>query len=180
MKIYLTEKDKSELLILSRNTLENHFNNVIINYNLDSKFLNSHLGAFVSFYENNKLRGCVGKIKSDIELYKLIKFLTLETLNDSRFQKLKKEDLKNIKIEISILTPLKKINDVNDIILGKHGIFMMNGYRNGTFLPKVATETNWTLTEFLGHCAQDKMGLNWNDWKNSDIFTFETEIINEE
>jgi AmmeMemoRadiSam system protein A len=180
MKIYLSEKDKQELLILSRKTLENYFNNVFLDYNLDSKFLNSHLGAFVSFYENEKLRGCIGKIKSDIELYKLIKYLTIETLKDDRFEKLKKEDLQNIKIEISILTPLKKINDVNDIILGKHGIFLMNGYRNGTFLPKVAIETNWTITEFLGHCAQDKMDLNWNDWKTSDIFIFETETINEE
>jgi len=87
--------------------------------------------------------------------------------------------LKDIDIEISVLTPLKKIQSINEITMGKHGIYIKKGYRTGTFLPQVANETHWTLEEFLGHCARDKAGIGWDGWKEAELYTYEAIIFGE-
>jgi hypothetical protein len=88
-------------------------------------------------------------------------------------------ELKNIEIEISVLTPLKKISSIDEIEMGKHGIWIKKGYRSGTFLPQVATETGWSKEEFLGHCARDKAGIGWEGWKDAELFTYEANVFNE-
>ncbi len=98
---------------------------------------------------------------------------------DTRFSPVKSEELGNIKIEISVLTPLKKINSPEEIILGKHGIYMKKGYNSGTFLPQVATSTGWTKEEFLGHCSRDKAGMGWDGWKTAELYTYEAIIFGE-
>jgi hypothetical protein len=87
--------------------------------------------------------------------------------------------LQQIEIEISILTPLKKINSIEQIQLGKHGIYIKKGISSGTFLPQVALETNWTKEEFLGHCARDKAGIGWDGWKTAEIYTYEAIVMSE-
>ena len=98
---------------------------------------------------------------------------------DSRFSPVMEYELQDIEIEISVLTPMKKIESVEEIKLGKHGIYIKQGYRTGTFLPQVATETGWTLEEFLGHCAQDKAGIGWDGWKEAEIFVYEAKVFSE-
>jgi AmmeMemoRadiSam system protein A len=99
--------------------------------------------------------------------------------NDPRFSPLSFDELNEIDIEISVLTPLKKIKSIDEIQLGKHGIYIKKGLRSGTFLPQVATETGWTLEEFLGHCAQDKAGIGYYGWKDPDteIYIYEAIIF---
>jgi hypothetical protein len=75
---------------------------------------------------------------------------------------------------------LKKINNIHEIVLGKHGIYIKKGGRSGTFLPQVADKTHWTLEDFLGHCAGDKAGIGWNGWKDADIYTYEAIVFGEE
>jgi uncharacterized protein (TIGR00296 family) len=96
---------------------------------------------------------------------------------DTRFYPVRKEEFNDIKIEISVLTPLKKINDISEIELGKHGIYIKKGYYSGTFLPQVATKTGWTLEEFLGHCARDKAHIGWDGWKDAEIYTYEAIVF---
>ena len=60
---------------------------------------------------------------------------------------------------------MKKINDINEIVLGKHGIYIKKGLRSGTMLPQVATENDWTVEEFLGYTSRDKAGIGWTDGK---------------
>ena len=98
---------------------------------------------------------------------------------DSRFPPVKPDELDKIDIEISVLTPLKKIENIDEITLGKHGIYLKKGFASGTFLPQVATETGWTLEEFLGHCARDKAGIGWDGWKEAEIYTYEAIIFSE-
>ena len=74
---------------------------------------------------------------------------------------------------------MQKIDDIQQIVLGKHGIYIKKGYQSGTFLPQVATETGWDLEEFLGHCARDKAGLGWTGWKNADIYVYEAIVFEE-
>jgi hypothetical protein len=85
----------------------------------------------------------------------------------------------NIDIEISVLTPLQKIESIDEIEMGKHGIYIKKGFATGTFLPQVANETGWTKEEFLGHCAHDKAGIGWDGWKDADIFIYEALVFSE-
>jgi AMMECR1 domain-containing protein len=75
---------------------------------------------------------------------------------------------------------MKKIKSIDEIELGKHGIYIKKGSRSGTFLPQVATETHWTKEEFLGHCAQDKALIGWDGWKDAEIYTFEDLVFGED
>lgn len=84
-----------------------------------------------------------------------------------------------ISIEISVLTPLKRINDISEFDYGKQGIFIRKGRRSGTFLPQVAKETHWTKEEFLGHCARDKAGIGWDGWKDAELYTYEAILFGE-
>ena len=89
------------------------------------------------------------------------------------------DEMKDIEIEISVLTPLKRINDISEFKYGQQGIYMRKGYRSGTFLPQVAHEVNWTKEEFLGHCAQDKAGIGWYGWKDAELYTYEAILFEE-
>ena len=100
---------------------------------------------------------------------------------DYRFDAVTLSELKLIDIEISVLSPMQKISDVNTISLGIDGIYIKKGNRSGTFLPQVATETHWNLEEFLGHCARDKAGIGWEGWKDKDaeIYVYQAFVFGE-
>jgi len=185
----LTDKDRVELLIITRKTIEYCLKE---NYPYAKGFeamgitepvqpiLSAHCGAFVTLHNNGQLRGCIGNFNPNYELYKVVRDMAIQSsFYDHRFHRPTLEEMKDIDIEISVLTPFKKIKDENDIELGKHGIYMIKENRSGTFLPQVATETGWSLMEFLGHCAQDKMGMGWNDWRSAEMFTYEAEVFGE-
>ena len=113
-------------------------------------------------------------------LYKVVEDMAVAAaFEDSRFLPLTKEEFGKIKIEISVLSPLKKINDTSEIVLGKNGIYIKKGFQSGTMLPQVATEQKWNLEEFLGYTARDKAGLGWQGWKDAEIYSYETIIIDE-
>jgi len=137
--------------------------------------LNEHRGAFVTLYKGKKLRGCIGRMSSDIPLYQLVRDMAVAAaLYDDRFLPLQKQELGDLEIHISVLSPLEEIKDVGQIQLGKHGILVESRGRSGVFLPRVATETGWSLEEFLGHCSRDKAGLGWDGWRTARIFVFTT------
>jgi hypothetical protein len=98
---------------------------------------------------------------------------------DPRFSPVTPGELRSLEFEISVLTPMRKVRSIDEIELGKHGIYIRKGSRGGTFLPQVATETGWTKEEFLGHCAQDKAGIGWNGWKDADVFVYEAIVFGE-
>ena len=137
-------------------------------------------GAFVTLTKNGKLRGCVGRFGSSLPLFEVVvEMAYAAAFEDNRFPPLTAEELEEVHIEISVLTPLHKIASAEEIVLGKHGIYIRKGMISGTFLPQVATETNWTLEEFLGHCSRDKAGLGWDGWRDAELFTYEAIIIRE-
>ncbi len=141
--------------------------------------LNEKAGVFVSIYIEGKLRGCIGGFAGEQTLNEMVQRLAPSSACDSRFEPVQEDELANMQLEISVLSPLKKIDSVNEIVLGKHGIYIKQGYNSGTFLPQVASKTGWSLEEFLGHCAHDKAGIGWNGWKTAEIFTYEAVIIKE-
>ncbi|MFA5712911.1 MAG: AmmeMemoRadiSam system protein B [Bacteroidales bacterium] len=136
------------------------------------------LGVFVTLKIEGTLRGCVGFTQSNTPLYiEVANAALLAAFGDWRFPKLSKEELPQIEIEISVLSPMKKIESVNEIELGRDGILIKGEGRSGLFLPQVAIETGWSVEEFLGHCSRDKAGLGWEGWKKGELFTFTVTII---
>jgi len=76
-----------------------------------------------------------------------------------------------------VLTPLKRIHSPEEIIMGKHGIYIKSGFSSGTFLPQVAQKYGWNREEFLGRCSRDKAGLGWEGWKTAELFTYEAIVF---
>ncbi len=74
---------------------------------------------------------------------------------------------------------MKKITDISEIVIGKHGIYIKKGIMSGTLLPQVAAERGWSVAEFLGYCARDKAGIGWEGWKNAEIFVYEALVFGE-
>lgn len=135
---------------------------------------NKRLGVFVTLTKHGRLRGCIGHFGEDIPLCKITEEMArAAAFEDPRFPALKEDELNDISIEISVLTPLRRIHDIGEFQYGKQGIYMRKGWRSGTFLPQVAEEVDWSKEEFLGHCAQDKAGIGWNGWKTAELYTYE-------
>ena len=179
----LSTEDEKTLLELARTTMDSHIRNGDI-YNVRdgdySESLQTHTGAFVTLHKNGKLRGCIGRFQPDKPLYEVVRDMAISaSTKDYRFKPVEAGELDKIVLEISVLTPLIKITDPQEIQLGKHGIYIKKGQNSGTFLPQVATETGWNLEEFLGHCAQDKARIGWSEWREADLYIYEALIFTE-
>ena len=137
-------------------------------------------GAFVTLYKKGDLRGCIGQFPGSKPLWKVIdEAAHSAALSDHRFLPVEADEIPDISVELSIITPLRKIQSEREIVMGKHGIYIRKGERSGTFLPQVAEHTGWSLDEFLGHCARDKAGIGWNGWRDADLFVYEALVIHE-
>ncbi len=176
-----SEDDKKTLMSIARNTIVVFINERKIPEVDDKNFspnLKMHAGAFVTLKEKGELRGCIGRFTADIPLWQVVQQMAVASATqDSRFLPVTAREVPKLDIEISVLSPMKRISSPDQIVLGKHGIYIKKGYASGTFLPQVATETGWNKEEFLGHCARDKAGLSWDGWKDAEVFTYEACVI---
>jgi AmmeMemoRadiSam system protein A len=142
--------------------------------------LKKTMGAFVTLKIDGALRGCIGQFISSEPLFRVVQSSALSSaFEDPRFSPLTREEYKNTDIEITVLGPLKKISNINEIVLGRHGIYIKKGYNSGTMLPQVATENGWTVEEFLGYTSRDKAGLGWDGWKNAELYIYDGVVLEE-
>jgi len=152
---------------------------------VDAAELQGQQGAFVTITKNGELRGCIGQFTANEPLHQVVrKMARSSALEDSRFEgnRLKPADLADAKIEISVLSPMKRVKDpANEVKLGVHGIYIRRGYRAGTFLPQVATDHNMTLDEFLSTCCSHKAGLPPDAWKDpeTEVFVYSAQVFGE-
>ena len=138
-------------------------------------------GAFVTLHKKGGLRGCIGRFTSDHALPKTIEEMArAAAFEDPRFPPLSPAELADIDLEISVLTPMTRVSSVDEIEVGRHGIFMQKGYRRGVLLPQVATEHGWDRKTFLEHTCL-KAGMSSNCWQDPDleIYVFSAEIFGE-
>lgn len=137
-------------------------------------------GAFVTLKIDGVLRGCIGRFVSDKPLYIVVGESAISSaLEDPRFPALTKSEYEKTDIEITVLGPMRKISDISEIKLGRHGIYIKKDLRAGTMLPQVATEYGWSVEEFLGYTSRDKAGIGWDGWKNADIYIYEGMVLEE-
>lgn len=180
----ITEGEKRQLLEISRSTLETYLQTGDI-YEVSPSnvagVLNQPAGAFVSLYMGDRLRGCIGSFSPSIPLYQVVQEMTLAAATrDQRFAPVEYPELKYLRIEISVLTPLQRISSIDEFELGRHGVYMTNGGKSGTFLPQVANGKNWSAEDFLGYCAREKAGLGWDGWKEADLYVYEAIVFEED
>ena len=135
-------------------------------------------GAFVSLHKQNRLRGCIGHFGEDVPLHEIVaEMARAAAFEDPRFVPVSHEELDDIDIEISVLTPMRRIQSLDEFEMHRHGIYIRKGYRSGTFLPQVADQVNWTKEEFVSHCAQDKAGLGWEGWRDAELYVYEAIVF---
>jgi MEMO1 family protein len=179
----ITKDEKKQLFDIVRKTLDAKFSGksgYVINESAVSENLRNPYGAFVTLKISGSLRGCIGRFVSSEPLYKVVQESALSSaFQDPRFNPLTKEEYPRTQIEITVLGPLKKITDIKEIVLGKHGIYIKKGQQSGTMLPQVAIENKWTVEEFLGYTSREKAGLGWDGWKNAEIFIYEGLVLEE-
>jgi uncharacterized protein (TIGR00296 family) len=142
-------------------------------------------GVFVTLTEKGLLRGCIGHPFPDSTLGDAIMDSAISAATrDPRFPSVEKEELDDIVVEVTILTPPEKINapaeELPDRIeIGKHGLIVRQGYCQGLLLPQVAPEHNMDSIEFLGHTCM-KAGLSPDAWfKGAEVSCFEGQIFKE-
>ncbi len=175
----ISEKEKAELKKLARSAIETVlFGKKDQAPDILEKF-NEKGGAFVTIKKKGDLRGCIGYIDAALPLFETVKNAAIHAaFNDLRFSPLQKNEWEDIDLEISILTPLKKIDDVLEIKIGIHGLYIKKGYNTGLLLPQVAVEYDWDRTTFLEHACY-KAGLPKNAWQSTDveIYVFSAEVF---
>jgi len=147
-------------------------------FNPQFSIFNLKCGAFVSLHKFGRLRGCIGHFGEDYPLHEIVaKMAYAAAFEDPRFMPVTSDELADIDIEISVLTPMRRIRSIDEFQLHRHGIYIKKGFRSGTFLPQVADEVNWTKEEFLGHCAQDKAGIGWDGWRDAELYVYEAIVF---
>lgn len=181
----LTDSERKQLLRLARDTISDALGVPAAPATLDSAALQRPCGAFVTLTNRGHLRGCIGTFSARLPLVRTIQQMAGAVLRDPRFtdRPITRAELPELHVEISVLSPLEKVsNPLTEIELGRHGISVEGPWGSGCFLPQVATETGWSLEEFLSHCCAGKAGLPPDAWKDPsvNVYRFEAEVFGEE
>jgi len=178
-----TRAQKQELLNIARSTISHYLETgKRLEVKVDDPLLEKDMGAFVTLHRDGQLRGCIGHMVAAEPLYLTVRDMAIASAtNDWRFTPVKREELDEIDIEISVLTPMEKIDDYNRIEMGKHGVMVKMGPRSGVYLPQVADETGWDRDRFMNSLCTSKAGIPEDSWKTgkADIYVFTAEVFGE-
>ena len=179
----LSEQEKSELLALARTSVEHAINKdeAYVPTASASDALNRERGAFVTLHESGELRGCIGYTSATKPLYMTVRdTATLAALKDPRFKPVSVSELPKLEYEISVLSPLRRVTDIQQIKVGEHGLLMKNGGFEGLLLPQVPVEQKWDRQKFLEQTCV-KAGMSAGCWKDedTDIFLFTAVVFDE-
>lgn len=136
-------------------------------------------GAFVSLHLKGCLRGCIGLIEAIKPLAETIQEMAYSAaFCDPRFSPLTDREFKDLALEISVLSPLRQIKNVDEIQVGVHGLYIRLGAYRGLLLPQVATEYNWDRENFLQQTCRKAClpPMAWKDPK-AEIYIFSADIF---
>ncbi len=177
----LGEADRRTLLALARDTIDRFLATRTAPLARNpSPALEQARGLFVTLKKRGDLRGCIGEIVTERPLYRLVGPVALKSaLEDPRFRPLRHEELKDVEIEISVLTPPAPVSGAEDVVVGRDGVILKKDGRSAVFLPQVATEQGWGRDRMLDELCR-KAGLPAGSWKQgARILTFQAEVFSE-
>ncbi len=177
----LKAEEKVYLLRLARKTLEAAFKRERLE-EIEPPFpaLRKPGGAFVTLHKSGELRGCIGTFQAEKPLYLTVQEMALAAaFHDPRFPPLSPQELPEVEIEISVLSPLVK-GRPEEVEVGRHGVYLVKGAFQGVLLPQVATEQGWDRETFLDHVCL-KAGLPPGCWQDpeTEIYLFTAEVFSE-
>lgn len=178
----LDDSEKQKLLNLARITLKTYLEGgKAPAYHTSCAGLIERKGAFVSLHNGDELRGCIGQLYPDRELYRVVQHCVLSAATeDTRFVPVHEDEIADLSIEISVLSPFRRIRDPEEIEVGKHGLYIVQGHFRGLLLPQVAVEYQWDRTAFLQHTCR-KAGLPETAYLDPDtvLYAFEAEVFSD-
>lgn len=177
----LNSSDKKLLLQLAREAITSTVQTGKLNMRMvTEERLMAPQGCFVTIKKHGTLRGCIGNFTSDKPLYQLVQEMAASAATrDPRFYPMKEDDLAEFELEISVLSPLSKIESPDEVEVGRHGLYLEKNFSRGVLLPQVAVEHKWDRETFLTQTAL-KAGLKRDDWKEgADLYVFSAEVFTE-
>ncbi|UCD18593.1 MAG: AmmeMemoRadiSam system protein B [Candidatus Zixiibacteriota bacterium] len=176
----LTEENKGYLLDLARRAIAAHLKKSKLTEEApESRILRDNRGVFVTIKIGGMLRGCIGMIRAAKPLYLAVaEMAQAAAFDDPRFSKLTESEFEKLEIEISVLSPLVRVRDLDEIEVGRDGLLIRMAMHSGLLLPQVATEYDWDCTTFLEQTCL-KAGLPKNSYKDSsaEIYRFSAEVF---
>ncbi len=183
-EIYIPPDSQKRLIDLSRQTLERFVRGQgkQADHIEDPYLLTSDCGAFVSLHKGEELRGCIGTCFPTHPLYETVMEMTeAAACRDHRVSPINPNELPDIRIDISVLSPLHLVHHPFSLEVGKHGLHVASGEKRGVLLPQVAIQYGWDMKTFLSQACL-KAGLKKNAWQTPEtqISTFTALIIGEE
>jgi len=179
LEFFLSDEEKDELLHIARSAIYSFISEgKVVDCTSENARLLVKRGAFVTLKKHGRLRGCIGYLDPILPLCQtVIQASIYAATKDVRFNSVSLDELNDLEIEISVLSPLKKINNPRSIIVGKHGLLICKGDKRGVLLPQVPVENHWNRETFLQQACQ-KAGLSRNAWRHgADIFIFEAIVF---
>lgn len=171
---FLTSFDQKQLLRLAYATLNGATSPLAL-----TKGIQMSRGLFVTLKKHKKLRGCIGHIIPQMPLYKAVPYLTIQSATkDNRFSPVTSDEVKDIRINLSILSKPIKINSLEEITLGKHGVILTKDGAQGIFLPEVATEQGWEKDKLIKElCVKTGLPSDCYPHPNAQLSVFTTQHI---
>ncbi len=137
-------------------------------------------GAFVTLRVNGELRGCIGYPEPELRLIEVVERCAVSAaISDPRFPPLTAIEWPEVDLELSVLGPIERVDDIAEIVVGRDGLIAEFGRRRGLLLPQVAVEWKWDASEFAAQTCI-KAGLPRDAWqKGAKLFKFEAEVFGE-
>lgn len=180
----ITETTRTFLLTVVRETIKARLDKEPIpSYTVTDPIVQERRGVFVTLHtKDGTLRGCIGFIEGVKPLLEAVQDMALSAaFKDPRFPPLTSSEYKDITIEITVLSPIKKVASADDVVVGTHGLIITKGYHRGLLLPQVPVEQEWDRDAFISHTCM-KAGLPPDTWKNEDVTmeVFTGEVFGEE
>jgi len=179
----LNETERKRLLQIARSTVETYVTRGRLPEIRDEDpALLRPSGAFVTLRKHGMLRGCIGRFEADMPLDRTVAQMALAAaIQDPRFRPMRGDELKDVDYEISVLSPLKRVKNADEIVAGVHGVQVVRDFRSGVFLPQVATENGWDRDTFLTELCEGKAGLEPDCWKDprTALSVFTAEVFSE-
>ena len=174
----LSKAEGNELLLLARSSIESYVKTgKAPEHTTRAPRLLANGAAFVTINRNHQLRGCIGNIQPTMPLYRAVIANAVSACSrDPRFPPMSSAELRDMEVEVTVLSPLEPHDDVKDIRIGRHGLFLVQGMNSGILLPQVAEEYKWDALTFLEQVSV-KAGLSPNAWKKGRVYTFTADII---
>lgn len=181
----MSKADQKTLIAVARERIEATLEDREPRFPPAGPALHEPSGAFVTLHlcdgSNRALRGCIGHIDASDSIYETVKSVAYSAaFSDYRFRPLTVGELPKIELEISVLSPMRRVHDTSEIVPGEHGLYMRRGGRSGLLLPQVASERNWDRETFLAQTCR-KSGLPSDSWKDpqTEIYTFTAQVFDE-